>query len=516
MILKIINKIIGIVTVSNANNLVEYRIKEFITDKDENTERFLHLSVSSVLSVVLVFLLLVQFSNCISRQIPIPRERLVERVFTKKSNSHKEIPYLLYLPKSYYTNQREELPLVLFLHGKGERGNNLQILKRQGIPKSISDDKTEFPFILIAPQLPENEEEWYTKDLISLVEEIESDYSIDENKIYLTGISLGGNGVWKLATEFPNKFAAVVPISGWGEVSNVCRIKNASVWAFHGAKDTLIPPQKTTEIIDRLQFCNRNVKQTIYTNAKHDAWTETYNNPEFMDWLLQQKKEKQKKEDSSIKKNIHTKENPLKILVIGDSIGISISWGIDKFVQDNYHITMDNFAKVSSGLTQPKFFNWNNKLDELLSLKKYDLGIVLIGANDPQSMTRDSTYFRFNTNEWKTEYIDRIKTIVDKFRKYNMNVYWIELPPMGPGKYHRETRYLNSSYKEASELLGFSFISTTYVLGDTNGNYSKFLPYRGRRTLMRADDDIHLTVVAARLITKEILNKIFIDYYFPD
>ena len=102
------------------------------------------------------------------------------------------------------------------------------------------------------------------------------------------------------------------------------------------------------------------------------------------------------------------------------------------------------------------------------------------------------------------------------FQKVKMKLYWIELPPMGPGKYHLETRYINICFKEVSDELGFTYIPTNYVLGDEKGQYQKYLPYRGRKTLMRADDDIHLTVVAAKLIVREILKKIFVDYYFPE
>ncbi len=463
-----------------------------------------------------VFFIILSLANCISRQIPIPTERLMPKVFTSKKLSQKQIPYLLYQPKSYFTNQREELPLVVFLHGRGERGNDLAILKRQALPKMIADENAEFPFIMIAPQLPESEEEWYTKDLMALIEEIESEYSVDEDRIYLTGISLGGNGAWKVATDFPDKFAAILPISGWGDASRICRLRNANVWAFHGAKDTLILPERTLEIVERLQYCNSTTWFTIYPNSKHDAWTETYHNENVMNWLLQQRKKTFKERESKNKKPKHTKSDPLKILVIGDSIGISISWGINEFVQANYHLTMENFAKVSTGLSYPKFYNWHDKLDELLNAKKYDLGVVLIGANDPQMMTTDAGSVYFKTNEWKKEYLERIKLIAERFQKAKMNLYWVELPPMGPGKYQSDTRYINACFKEASALHRFTYIPMTNVLGNEKGEYEKYLPYRGRRTLMRADDDIHLTVVAAKLMVREILNKIFLDYEFPD
>lgn len=487
------------------------QIKTLNTNHSVNTRISNSLSSGRVI-ILIIFTLL----NCLSRQIPIPTERLISKVFTSKKISQKQIPYFIYLPNSYYNDQKAELPLVVFLHGRGERGNDLNLLKRQALPKYISEENTDYPFVMIAPQLPENEEEWYTGDLMKLIEEIESDYSIDEDRIYLTGISLGGNGVWKVATDFPDKFAAIVPISGWGDASKICRIKNTNVWAFHGAKDSLILPDRTLEIIDRLQYCNQNTWFTIFPNAKHDAWTDTYKNSKALDWMLQQRKIKNKSGSSKNKKIKITKSNPLKILVIGDSIGISISWGINEFVQANYHLTLDNFAKVSTGLSYPKFYNWPEKLDEFLSQKKYDLGIVLIGANDPQMMTVESGGLIFKTAEWKAEYLERIRAIVNKFNAAKMNLYWLELPPMGPAKYQGDTRFINACFKEASEKYKFTFIPMTYVLGNEKGEYDKYLPYRGKRTLMRADDDIHLTVVAAKKMVQEILVKIFSEYDFPD
>ncbi len=472
------------------------------------------LNLSKTLPVLLIAI--VFFSNCITRQVPIPKERLIVKSFSINSKHHKEIPYLIYLPNSYYTNSKEPMPLVLFLHGRGERGNDLNLLKRQALPKYIAEENADYPFIMIAPQLSESEEEWYTQDLIKLIEDIESDYNIDEDRIYLSGISLGGNGVWKLATEYPNKFAALIPISGWGDTSRICKIRNTNVWAFHGARDTLITPDKTIDVIDRLQYCNQNTWYTIFPNAKHDAWTEAYKNSILIEWMLEQRKLKPKADQVKAKKGKITRSNPLKILVIGDSIGISISWGLNEYVQANYHIVLDNFAKVSTGLSYPKFYNWPERLEEFLKQKKYDLGIVLIGANDPQMMISDLGNVSFRTDEWKKEYLERISTIVNKFYAAKMNLYWIELPPMGPSKFHSETRFINSCFKEASERYNFTYISMTNVLGNENGEYEKFLPYRGKRTLMRADDDIHLTVVAAKKMVREILIKIFSEYEFPD
>ncbi|MCB1143694.1 MAG: dienelactone hydrolase family protein [Leptospiraceae bacterium] len=242
--------------------------------------------------LTLLIPILLFLGNCISRQIPIPKDRLTPGVF-KPKGSGKPISYLIYYPKSYYSDQWTRLPLLLFLHGKGERGQDLKLLSNQGLPKSIQNGE-EFPFLLIAPQLPVSEESWYTDELLDLIGHVKDLVRVDEERIYLTGLSMGGNGAWKLAMHSPETFAGVIPISGYGDSSHACALKDTPVWSFHGAKDKLILPERTIEIHERLSLCNPQAKITIYPEAGHDAWTETYSNPDVLNWLVSQRKKKLK------------------------------------------------------------------------------------------------------------------------------------------------------------------------------------------------------------------------------
>jgi predicted peptidase len=195
--------------------------------------------------------------------------------------------YLLYLPKDY--NESEKFfPLVLFLHGSGERGNDLEKVKTHGIPKLIAEGKY-FPFICVSPQCPENIY-WNTDILSALLDEIESKYRIDTNKIYVTGLSIGGHGTWELALKEPNRFAAIAPVCGWADPTDISVISHLPIWVFHGAKDMTIQVRASESLVQELEKCGSDVKFTIYPHANHDAWTETYNNDQLYDWLLSNSK----------------------------------------------------------------------------------------------------------------------------------------------------------------------------------------------------------------------------------
>jgi predicted peptidase len=201
--------------------------------------------------------------------------------------------YLLYTPKDYQVSEKE-LPLVLFLHGIGERGTDLELVKLFGIPKEI-EEGVDFPFLVVSPQCPEDTI-WANEldALYALLENIIEKYQVDRSRIYLTGLSMGGNGSWHLAAAYPSMFAAVVPICGWsdpllGFPERIKVLRDVPVWAFHGAEDEVIPLQRSQELVDVLKANQGDVKFTVFPNTPHDSWTQTYENPELYEWLLQQK-----------------------------------------------------------------------------------------------------------------------------------------------------------------------------------------------------------------------------------
>jgi predicted peptidase len=196
--------------------------------------------------------------------------------------------YLLYLPSDY--ESKGPWPLVIFLHGAGERGDDLNLVKKHGPPKQIEEGKS-LPFIVVSPQCAKDSS-WSTqeRELKALIDEIVKKYKVDPDRVYLTGLSMGGFGTWALAAYDPDRFAAIIPICGGGEPISARRLVHIPVWAFHGAKDQVVPLKRSEEMVEALEKAKGNVKLTVYPEAGHDSWTATYDNPEVYQWLLAQKR----------------------------------------------------------------------------------------------------------------------------------------------------------------------------------------------------------------------------------
>jgi len=213
---------------------------------------------------------------------PLPGQQRTARLDTQIRFT---MDYLLFLPSDY--EKKESWPLMLFLHGAGERGDDLELVKKHGPPK-IVDEKKDFAFILVSPQC-KPKRWWEPTELTALLDDVVARYKVDQDRIYVTGLSMGGFGTWSLAAYTPHRFAAIVPICGGGEQYWTKRFPHLPVWVFHGAEDKVVPPERSQEIVDALKKHGGNVQLTIYPEAGHDAWTETYDNPELYDWLLKQK-----------------------------------------------------------------------------------------------------------------------------------------------------------------------------------------------------------------------------------
>jgi len=199
----------------------------------------------------------------------------------------RQINYLLSIPDGYDRDSTKRWPLMIFLHGSGERGDDLEKVKVHGPPKLIAQGK-KFPFIVVSPQA--DRYGWDARELYYLLQECKRTYRVDPDRIYLTGLSMGGFGTWDLAIKHPEEFAAIVPICGGGDTADIWRLRNVPVWCFHGAKDSSVPIARDEQMIHALQKYNPNVKFTVYPEAGHDSWTVTYNNDSLYQWLLLQKK----------------------------------------------------------------------------------------------------------------------------------------------------------------------------------------------------------------------------------
>jgi predicted peptidase len=212
-------------------------------------------------------------------------------LFNKTITQNVGCGYLLFLPDEYEKTDKN-WPMIIFLHGMGERGSDLNLVKKHGPPKIVEKQK-DFPFIVLSPQCP-SDKFWdqQVEVLINLIDEITEKYNVDIDRIYLTGLSLGGFGTWTLSAAAPERFAAISPICGGAEKFLAQQIKNIPVWIFHGARDDIVPVRRSQEMADALKACGGDVKFTIYPDAGHDSWTQTYDNPQLYDWFLKHRKNK--------------------------------------------------------------------------------------------------------------------------------------------------------------------------------------------------------------------------------
>ena len=211
-------------------------------------------------------------------------------VTVKEGDAEREatIRFLIYLPEGYgaEASKAKKWPLLLFLHGSGERGDDLNLVKKHGPPKLAASQP--FPFVVVSPQCPQ-ESRWNSAELAKLVELLANTHRIDQQRMYVTGLSMGGSGTWSLLAEYPGLFAAGIPICGKGDPASAERIAKTPVWAFLGAKDKAELVTANEELVAAVKKAGGNIQFTVYPEAGHDSWTATYNNPQVYKWLLDQR-----------------------------------------------------------------------------------------------------------------------------------------------------------------------------------------------------------------------------------
>jgi len=214
--------------------------------------------------------------------------------------------YRLLKPTQY--DSQVKYPLVLFLHGAGERGDDNIRQLVHGMNDFASDETmAKYPCFVVAPQCPK-EQKWVdvnwsatghamparAADPLRLTMEaiaaLEKQFSIDPARIYVTGLSMGGYGSWDAIARYPDRFAAAAPICGGGDPAQAGRFAQLPVWAFHGGKDGVVKPQRSREMVEAIKAAGGTPKYTEYPDAGHDSWTATYKDPEFFAWLFAQRR----------------------------------------------------------------------------------------------------------------------------------------------------------------------------------------------------------------------------------
>lgn len=192
------------------------------------------------------------------------------------------LPYLLYTP-----DNDANVPLILFLHGSGERGDDLVHVGDEGLPEILANVPGA---VVIAPQCPKDTRWTDNMDALeSILDEVVTEYAIDKGRVYLTGLSLGGQGAWFLAARAPARFAALVPVCGRSNPEAADLLKNLPTWVFHGADDDTVPLDESEKMVRALEAVGGNVKLTVYQNTGHNSWTRAYSETELYTWLFAQR-----------------------------------------------------------------------------------------------------------------------------------------------------------------------------------------------------------------------------------
>ena len=209
---------------------------------------------------------------------------------TEGEKKQSTVRYWLYLPEDY-GQPRKRYPLMLFLHGAGERGDDLDKVKLWGPPKRL-EKGGKLPFIVASPQCPKGRW-WNTEELLKLLDHLQATLAVDNERVYVTGLSMGGYGSWNLLAAAPNRFAAAVPICGGGDPATADKFTHVAVWAFHGDADEIVPAAKSKAMVDAIEAAGGKLARlTLYPGVAHNSWSETYANEKLYHWLLSHKRKK--------------------------------------------------------------------------------------------------------------------------------------------------------------------------------------------------------------------------------
>ena len=209
------------------------------------------------------------------------------------------IGYYVYLPEPYRLHPGTAFPLLIFLHGDGERGNGgseLAKVLKWGPPNLIQKGR-DLPMIVVTPQLPASYKEWPLVLIDEIIATVRATFSVDSSRTYLTGLSTGADAAWAYAMRKPSAIAAIVPIAGTGDPAKICAMRDVPVWAFHGELDKDEKPKREVHLVDALNACTPPPRQparlTLYPSGGHEVWTRTYDGRAGNDiygWMLSNSK----------------------------------------------------------------------------------------------------------------------------------------------------------------------------------------------------------------------------------
>jgi predicted peptidase len=254
--------------------------------------------------LILVFLLM---SSSFYAQNLTSDQNLASKMEAKQfiSEAGDTLNYRIHVPEK--TDSTGMHPLVLFLHGAGERGSDNKAQLRWGVWRFVEDSvQQEHPSIVVAPQAPE-EQYWGKLDwreslkmseepakpmklTLQLLEKLKQDFNIDSDRMYITGLSMGGFGTWDTIARYPDMFAAAAPVCGGGDVTKAHLLSDLPIWNFHGALDDVVPPELSRDMIAAIRYAGGNPGYSEFPDTGHFSWIPAYNEPMLVDWLFSHRK----------------------------------------------------------------------------------------------------------------------------------------------------------------------------------------------------------------------------------
>lgn len=213
----------------------------------------------------------------------------LNRTYTREGFT---MPYVVYMPRDYEPSRK--YPVILFLHGAGERGHDGLRQTQVGIGAAIRSSPERFPCIVVMPQCPADK--WWRGEELEAayqcLQQTMKEFSCDPQRVYLTGLSMGGFGSWELAAKYPDTFAAVIPICGRGNPADAEKLKTMPIWVFHGEADSVVPPSFSREMVEALKKAGSTlVRYTELPGTGHNSWDAAYNSAAVIRWLLEQRRQ---------------------------------------------------------------------------------------------------------------------------------------------------------------------------------------------------------------------------------
>ena len=198
-------------------------------------------------------------------------------------------PYLVDLPRHYDPNSSQKWPLILFLADAGDRGDDVEVVRHVGLAGLVAQGK-QLPTLVVTPVCP-TDSFWKPRILSRLLDEVCAKYPVDPDRVYVTGISAGGDATWGLGCLQPERFAALAPINGEADFADAARLKNIPLWTFQGLKDNLVPPPMTINMVAAIRRAGGHPHLTLYPDAGHtEAWDLAYGTDALYAWMLAQKR----------------------------------------------------------------------------------------------------------------------------------------------------------------------------------------------------------------------------------